>query len=232
MLNVTQSSAVGFIEITVDETTGDVSTARFLPYDTSYGWVDLSFLNDALRYAFSSGNWGVIGETLATEQLPAALFTIAYNHLDDWDYLTPSSMRHARDFHIRMALTELAQRALAFDTGLLRVYGYLGEGNTKGSPRVAAFGVADIGRETLRLDFPGEGGLDLDVLGNGDIVLYTRKGFSYDLCATFRNVEEITEGAVFETLRKKQFKEEAAENLAAAVNRMILVNPDRFRPQD
>ena len=46
---------------------------------------------------------------------------------------------------------------------------------------------------------------------------------------SFESVGDITEELVEKALLGVEADEEAAKHLAAAVNRMILVNPDRFR---
>lgn len=232
MLNITQSSNVGALEFTVNKTTGEVSGTRFYA-DGAPKWSELPFLNEALFDAFANQNWKSINEALAKSQVPADVYGAVYNHLDKWGD-TPRGMNQALVYICRL-IKELAQRGLAFSDSLLRVYGYAGMDSTKNWPLAQGVDVYVLLRRNMQLDYVTADyvpvSVRLDTTIDGKVSVTIVNGYD-NVYLTYDRVEYVTEYRVERALLDAKADDKTAKHLAAAVNRMIWVNPDRFRPQD
>ena len=226
MLTITQSSNVGALEFSVDEDTGEVSGTRFYAGGTT-GWSELPFLDEALFDAFSSQNWKSINEALAKNQVPADVYGAVYNHLDEWDD-TPRDLNQALMVYICLLIKELAQRGLAFSNSMLQVYGYAGADSTKNQPRANRLDVYSLLNANMQLDYETTS-VALDTTLSGKVSLTAVSDPYGGAYPTYDNLDCVTEEVVEKVLLDIKADEKAAKHLAAAVSRMILVNPDRFR---
>ena len=225
MLKVTEHSTVGVLEFNVDETTGEVSGTRFYAEGTPE-WSGLPFLNEALFDAFANQDWKSINEALAKNQVPADVYGAVYNNLDEWDD-TPRDMNQALMVYICLLIKELAQRGLAFSRDMLQVYGYTGADSTKNQPRVNRLDVYSLLNRNMQLDY-GTASVCLDTAIKGGVSMTVGSDLYGNEYHSFESVGNITEELVEKALLGVEADEETAKHLAAAVNRMILVNPDRF----
>ena len=226
MMTITQSSNVGVLEFNVDEDTGEVSGTRFYAEGTT-GWSELPFLDEALFDAFANQNWKSINEALAKNQVPEDVYGAVYNHLDKWDD-TPSDMNQALTDYLCPLIKELAQRGLAFSDSLLRVYGYAGADSTKNQPRANRLDVYSLLNANMQLDYETTS-VALDTTIKGGVSMTVGSDLYGNDYHSFESVGNITEELVEKALLGVEADEETAKHLAAAVNRMVLVNPDRFR---
>ena len=226
MLTITQSSNVGVLEFNVDGDTGEVSGTRFYAEGTT-GWSELPFLDEALFDAFANQNWKSINEALAKNQVPADVYGAVYNHLYEWDD-TPRDMNQALMVYICLLIKELAQRGLAFSRDMLQVYGYAGADSTKNQPRANRLDVYSLLNRNMQLDY-GTASVCLDTTIKGGVSMTVGNDLYGNDYHSFESVDNITEELVEKALLDVDTDDKTAKHLAAAVSRMILVNPDRFR---
>lgn len=244
MLTIRQDSNVGRLKFQVNEETREVTGTCFLPateWELSRTWVELPFLDNALSESFTTGKWesrglweeDFIGDALSRNQIPLEMYGVVYNNLRLWGS-TPESLDHAREY-ISMLLKELAQRALAFNSSLLRIYGY--SDTTEGNPRVGDVDVYySLTSRGVRVSCPGMvGWVECKVVEDSDN--YTFPFISMELCrglqttqiGRFWEMEDLTEKSIVHALCGAGMSKKKAKRIAAAACRMILVDPDRFR---
>ena len=243
MLTIRQDSNVGRLKFQVNEETREVTGTCFLPateWGLSQTWVELPFLDNALSESFTTGKWesrglcegDFIGDALFRNQIPLEMYGVVYNNLRLWGS-TPESLDHAREY-ISMLLKELAQRALAFNSSLLRIYGY--NDTTEGNPRVGDVDVYYSFSCGVRVSCPGMAGwVGFTVVEDSDN--YTFPFISMELCrglqttqiGKFWEMEDLTEKSVVRALCSAGMSKKKAKRIAAAACRMILVDPDRLR---
>lgn len=227
MLLLSQPSNVGRLELTVDEDTRRVSDTRFFPID-SQDWVDLSFLDDTLRSAIALRNWGLLHDALDRNRLPLDMYAVVYDHIDDWGSV-PANMDGARKVHIKLLITELAQRALAFSDSLINLYGRYWEDSTKNTPQANQVDVFSLLRDSLRLEYGKHSGVSIATRTDKGYIAVTAYSYYDEVTDTFPSANHINEETVLEMLRRVGAGEEASQHIAAAVNRMALIDPGRFR---